>query len=56
MLGRNLFLTSCEINNAEFKPYKTDIKLLAGELKPMFLAIMGGVRGLGERQHKNRTH
>lgn len=31
-------------------------RLLAGELKPAFLAFMGGTTDLGEEQHKNKTH
>lgn len=38
--------------NTECKLYHTGIPLLAGELKPMHLAIMGGAAGLGENGTK----
>lgn len=38
--------------NTECKPYHTGILLLAGEPKPMHLAVMGGAAGLGENATK----
>lgn len=56
MLGRQSLLTSCEINTQICQPHETGFLLLAGELKSMFLVFICGVRGLGEKQHKNKTH
>lgn len=32
------------------------VRLLAGELKPAFLAFVGGMTDLREEQHKDKTH
>lgn len=51
MPGKQL-LETLEINAQMFKPHYTGILLLAGDLKPMFLAFIGGATGLGGKQYK----